>query len=88
MARENGEKVVATNRKARHDYLIEDTYEAGIVLTGTEVKSLRQGRASLVDAYATIDRGGGVARGCPHSRIQRGHLDESSASAKAQTPAT
>lgn len=57
MAKETGEKVVATNRKARHDYHIEDTYEAGIVLTGTEVKSLRQGRASLVDGYATIDRG-------------------------------
>ena len=57
MARENGEKVVATNRKARHDYSIEDTLEAGIVLTGTEVKSLRQGRASLADAYATIDGG-------------------------------
>ena len=57
MARENGEKVVATNRKARHDYSIEDTLEAGIVLTGTDVKSLRQGRASLADAYATIDGG-------------------------------
>ena len=57
MARERGEKVVATNRKARHDYLIEDTYEAGIVLSGTEVKSLRQGRASLVDGYAFIDGG-------------------------------
>ena len=55
MARESGEKVVATNRKARFDYHIEDTYEAGIVLTGTEVKSLRQGRASLVDAYATVE---------------------------------
>ncbi len=50
MPRERGEKVVATNRKARHDYTIESTYEAGLVLTGTEVKSLRQGRASLVDA--------------------------------------
>lgn len=57
MPREQGEKVVATNRKARHDYLIEDTVEAGLVLTGTEVKSLRAGRASLVDAYATVDRG-------------------------------
>lgn len=57
MPRETGEKVVATNRKARHDYLIEDTYEAGIVLSGTEVKSLRQGRASLVDGYAYIDGG-------------------------------
>jgi SsrA-binding protein len=57
MPRETGEKVVATNRKARHDYTIEDTYEAGIVLTGTEVKSLREGRASLVDGYAFIDGG-------------------------------
>ena len=57
MPRERGQKVVATNRRARHDYLIEDTYEAGIVLTGTEVKSLREGRASLVDGYAFIDNG-------------------------------
>jgi SsrA-binding protein len=57
VARETGRKVVATNRKARHDYHIEDTYEAGLVLTGTEVKSLRMGRASLVDGYATIDHG-------------------------------
>jgi SsrA-binding protein len=52
--REIGRKVVATNRKARHDYLIEDVYEAGMVLTGTEVKALRAGRASIVDGYATI----------------------------------
>jgi SsrA-binding protein len=50
-------KVIASNRKARHDYTILDTYEAGVVLTGTEVKSLRQGRASLVDGFATIDDG-------------------------------
>ncbi|WP_207453282.1 SsrA-binding protein SmpB [Desertivibrio insolitus] len=55
MPRERGQKVVATNRKARHDYTIEDTYEAGMVLTGTEVKSLRAGRASLVDGYAFVD---------------------------------
>jgi len=54
MPREQGQKVVATNRKARHDYTIEDTYEAGIVLTGTEVKSLREGRASLVDGFAQV----------------------------------
>ena len=53
MAKEQGRKVVASNRKARHDYLIEDTFEAGIVLMGTEVKSLRMGRASLIDGYAT-----------------------------------
>jgi SsrA-binding protein len=50
--REKGRKVIASNRKARHDYAILDTYEAGIALTGTEVKSLRAGRASLVDAFA------------------------------------
>jgi len=55
--KESGRKVVATNRKARHDYHILDTYEAGIALMGTEVKALREGRASLVDGYATIDDG-------------------------------
>jgi SsrA-binding protein len=50
--REKGRKVIASNRKARHDYTILDTFEAGIALTGTEVKSLRAGRASLVDAFA------------------------------------
>jgi len=55
--RERGEKIVATNRKARHDYAIEDVFEAGIVLTGTEVKSLRAGRASLVDGFASVDGG-------------------------------
>src|SRR5215213_8221495 len=57
MAREQGRKVVAQNRKARHDYAVEDTYEAGLVLQGTEVKSLREGRASLVDGFVDIDRG-------------------------------
>ena len=52
MPRERGEKVIATNRRARHDYNIEKSYEAGMVLTGTEVKSLRQGRANLSDGYA------------------------------------
>jgi SsrA-binding protein len=55
MAREEGRKLIAQNKKARHDYLIEDTYEAGLVLQGTEVKSLRQGRASLVDGFVDID---------------------------------
>ena len=57
MAKETGRKAIATNRKARHDYAILETYEAGIVLTGTEVKSLRQGRASLTDAFASIEDG-------------------------------
>jgi SsrA-binding protein len=55
--RESGRKVVAQNRKARHDYSVLDTYEAGIVLVGTEVKSLRAGRASLADGYAQITGG-------------------------------
>ena len=54
MVRERGQKYIAQNKKARHDYFIEDTYEAGIVLTGTEVKSLREGRASLVDGFAQV----------------------------------
>ena len=56
-ARGGRNKLVAQNKKARHDYSIEDVVEAGLVLTGTEVKSLRQGRCSLTDAFATVDRG-------------------------------
>ncbi len=52
-----GEQTVALNRKARHEYSIEDTLEAGIVLTGTEIKSIRAGKVSLQEAYARIDRG-------------------------------
>jgi SsrA-binding protein len=55
MAKETGRKLIAQNKKARHDYLIIDTYECGLVLTGTEVKSLRQGRASLADGFVQID---------------------------------
>ena len=57
MVKQEARRVVAQNRKARHDYTIEDTYEAGLVLTGTEVKSLRAGRASLVDGFAEIQHG-------------------------------
>ncbi|MBW0119321.1 SsrA-binding protein SmpB [Pseudonocardia abyssalis] len=55
--KETGRKVIAQNRRARHDYSILDEYEAGVALLGTEVKSLRLGRASLVDAFATVDDG-------------------------------
>ena len=55
--RDPGEKIVATNRRARHDYLIEERFEAGIVLTGSEVKSLRGGRASLTESYARVQDG-------------------------------
>lgn len=57
MVKEKGQKFVAQNKKARFDFHIDDTYEAGIVLVGTEVKSLRQGRASLVDGFAEVDGG-------------------------------
>ncbi len=57
MPKERGQKVVASNRKARHDYHLEDVFEAGLVLTGTEVKSLRAGRASLIDGFGSIEGG-------------------------------
>ena len=57
MPREQGRKPVASNRKAYHDYTILDTYEAGMVLTGTEVKSLRAGRSSLTDAFGHENNG-------------------------------
>ena len=50
-------KVVSQNKKARHDYFIEETYECGMVLTGTEIKSIRQGRVNLKDSYAKVDKG-------------------------------
>ena len=63
MPREKGRALVAQNKRARHDYSIDDVFEAGLVLTGTEVKSLRAGRASLTDGYATIDDGEAWLRG-------------------------
>lgn len=54
MAAEQGKKIIASNRRARHEYTIEDTVEAGLVLTGTEVKSLRAGRATLTDGFGQI----------------------------------
>jgi SsrA-binding protein len=55
MPKEQGRKLIAQNKKARHDYHVEDTWEAGLVLMGTEVKSLRQGRATLGDGFAEVD---------------------------------
>ncbi|MCB0916297.1 MAG: SsrA-binding protein SmpB [Actinobacteria bacterium] len=57
MPKERGRKLIAQNKKARHDFDILETYEAGMVLVGTEVKSLRAGRATLTDGYATVDDG-------------------------------
>ena len=55
--KKDGKQLIASNRKARHDYSILEVFETGVVLVGTEVKSLRAGQASLVDAYATVDDG-------------------------------
>jgi SsrA-binding protein len=57
MVKEIGRKLIAQNKKARHDYFIDEVFECGLVLTGTEVKSLRAGRASLIDGYATVRDG-------------------------------
>jgi SsrA-binding protein len=57
VVKEVGKKLIAQNKSARHNYFIEDVYECGIVLTGTEVKSLREGRASLLDGFAMITDG-------------------------------
>lgn len=57
MPKETGHKLIASNRKARHNYAILETYEAGLALRGTEVKTLREGRANMADAFGIIDRG-------------------------------
>lgn len=79
MPRERGEKVVATNRRARHDYSIEKTYEAGLVLTGTEVKSLRQGRANLSDGYAYVKNGEAFLDAVHIPEYSQGHWTNHSA---------
>lgn len=68
----SAEKIVATNRKARHEYFIFETYEAGIVLKGTEVKSLRQGNVSFADTYASIEGGEAWLVGMHISPYQQG----------------
>jgi SsrA-binding protein len=71
-------KQIAQNRKARHEYTIVDTIEAGIALMGTEVKSLREGRANLVDAYATLENGELILKGLhitPYSHTSQTQLD-------------
>ena len=64
MVKETGKKLIAQNKAARHDYFIEDVFECGLVLSGTEVKSLRAGRASLIDGFASIDDGEAWLEGC------------------------
>lgn len=70
---DKGVKVIAQNRSARHNYHIEETYEAGIVLTGTEIKSIRQGKVNLKDSYARIDKGEVYILGMHISPFEQGN---------------
>lgn len=72
--KEDQYKVVVTNRKAYHDYFIEEKFEAGIVLLGTEVKSLREGRVNLVDSYASVREGEVFLHHCHISPYSHGNL--------------
>jgi SsrA-binding protein len=74
MAKERVEKQVATNRKAFHDYAIEEKIEAGIVLKGTEVKSMRDGRVNLRDAYASVEHGEVILHNCHISPYSHGNI--------------
>ena len=71
---EKGQKYAAQNRKARHDYFIEDTYEAGIVLSGTEVKSIRAGTVNMKDSYCYIEEGELFATGIHISPYEKGNI--------------
>jgi SsrA-binding protein len=74
MAHDTNEKVVATNRKAFHDYSIEEKLEAGIVLKGTEVKSLREGKVNLRDSYASVEHGEAILHNCHISPYSHGNI--------------
>ena len=66
-------KLIASNKKARHDYFIEETYETGIVLTGTEIKSIRRGRASIKEGYAKVENGEMILYGMNISPYEQGN---------------
>ena len=74
MAKETTNKVIATNRKAFHDYAIEEKFEAGIVLLGTEVKALREGRLNLRDSYATVERDAVILHHCHIGAYSHGNI--------------
>ena len=76
MAITKGERIVCQNKKAYHDYFISDTLEAGIVLVGTEIKSLRAGKASLQDSYCEVIDGEMFLRGLHISKYEMGQLKE------------
>ena len=74
MAQQQGRKIIAVNRKARHDYFVEATYEAGIELFGTEVKSVRAGEVNLKDAYCSINKGEIFVIGMRISPYEKGNI--------------
>ncbi|HIT69575.1 MAG TPA: SsrA-binding protein SmpB [Candidatus Aphodomonas merdavium] len=74
MARERGEKTVAVNRKARHEYFVEETYECGLELHGTEVKSMRQGRVNLKESFCAVKNGEMWAIGMHISPYEQGNI--------------
>ncbi len=74
MAKAKGIKLIANNKKAYHDYFIEDTYEAGIALAGTEVKSLRMGKCSIKEAYVQINHGEVFVNGMHISPYEKGNI--------------
>lgn len=73
MAKEKGEKNVAVNRRAKHDYYLEDHYECGLVLTGTEIKSIREGRIQFKDSYISIYKGEAFIKGMHISAYKFGN---------------
>lgn len=75
MAKKGDKKDLALNRKASHDYFIEDTYEAGMVLTGTEIKSIRSGKANMTDAFATIRNGEAFVHNMHISPFEQGNMN-------------
>ena len=74
MAKESGIRLIANNKKAYHDYFIEDTYEAGIELAGTEVKSLRMGKCSIKESFIQIERGEVFVYGMHISPYEKGNI--------------
>lgn len=74
MGKESGIRLIANNKKAYHDYFIEDTYEAGIELAGTEVKSMRMGKCSIKESFIQIDRGEVFVHGMHISPYEKGNI--------------
>lgn len=74
MAKESGSRLIANNKKAYHDYFIEDTYEAGIELAGTEVKSMRMGKCSIKESFVQIEHGEVFVYGMHISSYEKGNI--------------